>query len=152
MSAAFATSDMGSPLWGKPNYMALREQLLNRLEADEGGRRCRLHVVEGSARRRRLNPLRPVDAERGVDRARNVFHVDRTALGPARICDIAARFVGAADDGAALDAAAGKDAGVHADVMLTSLARFGDRPGYAAELAHRDDERFVEQRPTRRVA
>src|SRR4030095_11165590 len=64
---------------------------------------------------------------------------------PARVDDLRADLVGAADDAAALDAAAGEEAGEGVLIVVASLPgiQLARRP---AELAEADDQRFIEQR------
>src|SRR5262245_56721787 len=105
--------------------------------------------MERPSRRRAIDSLSPVNAHRRVNRAGDVFHVDRAGAGPAGVDDLPARVVGLADDRAALDAAARKHARMNLHVMFAALARLAYLPGRAAELAHRDNQRLVEQRLAR---
>src|SRR6266542_6438776 len=102
--------------------------------------------MERPSRRRAIDTLSPVNAHRRVDRAGDVFHVYRAPRRPSGINDLPAGLVGLADDRAALDAAARQHARMNLHVMFAALARLAYRPRRAAELAHRDDQRLVEQR------
>src|SRR5215813_10921878 len=138
---------------GRKKYDRTRssEKLLRRSEVDILRARSGLDVMEGAPRRRVLNPLRPVDAERRIDRAGDVFHIDRAIGRPSVINDLPAVFIGLADDRAAPDAAAGEHAGMNMHVMLAAFASLAQSPRSPAEFAHRDDQRLVEQRLARRV-
>ena len=54
--------------------------------------------MERAARRRVFNYFRPVNAERRIDRAGDVFVIDRAIGRPAVIKDLPAVFIGLADD------------------------------------------------------
>jgi hypothetical protein len=71
-----------------------------------------------------------------VDRAGDVLHGDRPATRPPRIHNVAARFVGAADDPASPDPAAGEDIGMDANVVLAALTGFRVGPRHTAEFNH----------------
>src|SRR5262245_55213643 len=122
------------------------EKFLNRLEADVLRARSRFDVMERPSRRRAIDSLGPVNAHRRVNRAGDVFHIDRAGARPAGVDDLPARVVGLADDRAAFDAAARQHARMNLHVMLAPLARLADRSSSAAELAHRYDQSLVEQR------
>src|SRR5262245_64838207 len=127
------------------------EEFLNRFEADVLRAGSRFDVMERPSRRRAIDTLSPVNAHRRVDRAGDVFHVDRAPLRPSGINDLPAGLVSLADDRAAPDAAARQHARMNLHVMFAALARLAYRPRRAAELAHRNDQRLVEQRLARTV-
>src|SRR5215510_1539921 len=78
------------------------EELLNRFEVDVLSARSRFDVMERPSRRRAVDSLRPVNADRRVNRACDVFHIDRAGAGPAWVNDLPAGVVGLADDRASL--------------------------------------------------
>src|SRR5262245_24233933 len=96
--------------------------------------------------RRVVDSFCPVNAHSRVNRAGDVFHIDRAGARPAVVNDLSARVIGLADDRATSYAAARQHARMNLHVMFAALARLAYRPGRAAELAHRDDQSLVEQR------
>src|SRR5215813_9692637 len=78
------------------------EELLNRFEVDVLSARSRFDVMERPSRRRAVDSLRPVNAHRRVDRAGDVFHIDRAGARPAGVNDLPAGVVSLADDRAYL--------------------------------------------------
>src|SRR5262245_31331892 len=78
------------------------EKFLNRLEVDVLRSRSRFDVMERPSRRRAVDSLLPVNAHRRVDRAGDVFHIDRAGARPADVNDLPAGVFGLADDRAPL--------------------------------------------------
>src|SRR5262245_29749198 len=98
--------------------------------------------MERAARRRILNRLRPVDAERRIDRAGDVFYINRAICRPTEINDLPAMLIGLADYRASADSTAGEHARMNMHVMLAAFAGLAQRPRSSAEFAHRDDQRL----------
>ena len=131
--------------------------LVNRLDpsAEEFDHRipCALRgerdVFESALERIVVQRLGVINAERGVDGRRDVFVGDGAVLRPARGQHRAAVSRGRADDAPADHSTAREDREL-IEVMITpqGLVQPFDIPGSdrSSELAHRDDQRFVEQR------
>src|SRR5262245_55042662 len=74
------------------------EEFLNRFEVDVLCARSRFDVMERPSRRRAIDSLHPVNAHRRIDRAGDVFHIDRAGARPAGVNDLPAGLIGLAND------------------------------------------------------
>src|SRR5579863_9867942 len=85
----------------------------------------------------------PVDAHGGVDRRFNVFWLDVTLAGPAKIGGVGTGRVGRANDFAAMNACAREDDGLLQQVIAAPRRRHGTSG--APELSGHEDERRFQQ-------
>src|SRR5207245_795959 len=96
------------------------------------------HQFETAAQRVVVQSLGPIDSHRRVDGSLDVFGVDVALLRPAEIGRVGTGGVSLADDGSALDSAAGEEGELLRPVIAAS--RGGKRAYGAAKLAHHYDQ------------
>src|SRR5690606_2997333 len=121
---------------------ASNEQLLDLVIHARLGRAEWIHVTVGAPRGRLGDFLAPADAQSRVQRGVDSLGLDLHAVLPAGLDAVLAGRVGAANDLATLDAAAGEEADVDLVVVVPAVDAV-ERAGHAAELGGHDHEGLI---------